>query len=330
MEQESDLSAQGESKIAVVAAVIGNLVIAIIKFVAAAISGSSAMVSEGIHSLVDTGNGLLLLVGLKKAAQPADEAHPFGHGKSLYFYTNIVAISIFGIGGGMSVYEGIAHIRHVAPNVAMGDPTAAYIVLALAMLIEGSSFTVAVRQFRAARGGSSPVQFMKGSKDPSLYAVVLEDGAALLGLVFAFLGIFLGHLLNNPHLDGIASIAIGLLLMSVAAFLIRRTMGLLVGEGVSREELADIRRRVEADPAVERAGDILTMYMGPHDLLVNMGVCFTAGTTAEQMHQAIRRIEADLKSAYSETNRVYIEAESLPAGAAEDSPTCRIAAGRDK
>lgn len=328
MEQEGHLSAQGESKIAVVAAIIGNLVIAIIKFVAAAISGSSAMVSEGIHSLVDTGNGLLLLVGLKKAAQPADETHPFGYGKSLYFYTNIVAISIFGIGGGMSVYEGITHIEHTAPNAVMGDPTAAYIVLGLAMLIESGSFYVAVRQFRAARGDSGVMQFMKCSKDPSLYTVVLEDSAALLGLVFAFLGIFLGHLFNNPYIDGIAAIAIGLLLMSVAAFLIKRTMGLLVGEGVSRGELADIRRRVEADPAVQRTGDILTMYMGPRDLLVNMGVCFVPGTTAEQMHQAIRRIEADLKGAYPETNRVYIEAESLPAGAAEDSPTCRTAAGR--
>jgi divalent metal cation (Fe/Co/Zn/Cd) transporter len=160
-------------------------------------------------------------------------------------------------------------------------------------------------------------QFIKLSKDPSLYTVVLEDSAALLGLFFAFLGIFLGHLYNNAYLDGVASIAIGLLLMSVAGILASRTMGLLLGEGVTPEELKDIRRRVESDPAVERAGDILTMYMGPHDLLVNMGVSFAAGTTAEQMHEAIRRIEADLLSAYPETNRVYIEAESLPAEATD-------------
>jgi cation diffusion facilitator family transporter len=316
------MTTQGGSKVAVVAAVLGNLAIAIIKFIAAAISGSSAMVSEGIHSLVDTGNGLLLLLGLKKATQPADETHPFGYGKSLYFYTNIVAISIFGIGGGMSVYEGITHIEHVAPNVEMGDPTAAYIVLALAMLIEGASFTIATRQFMAAKGKVGWRQFLRISKDPSLYTVVLEDFAAMLGLIFAFLGIFLGHLLNNPYLDGIASIAIGLLLMSVAGFLVSRTMGLLLGEGVSREELADIRRRVESDPVVERAGDILTMYMGPHDLLVNMGVCFVAGTTAEEMHEAIRRIEADLRSAYPITNRVYIEAESLPTVATAGTGAC--------
>ncbi|MFA5313034.1 MAG: cation diffusion facilitator family transporter [Methanomassiliicoccales archaeon] len=297
---------------------MGNLAIAIIKFIAAAITGSSAMISEGIHSVVDTGNGALILLGMKRAKKPADETHPFGYGKSLYFWTNIVAISIFGIGGGMSVYEGISYIRHVAPNTELGDPTMAYIVLAVAMIIEGASFSVAIRQFLRAKGDLKAREFIKQSKDPSLYTVVLEDLAALLGLVFAFLGIFLGHLFHNPYLDGVASIMIGLLLMSVAWFLASRSMGLLLGEGMSPEEIADIRKRVEADPAVEHAGDILTMYMGPHDMLVNMGVCFVAGTTAEQMHEAIRRIEADLREAYPETNKVYIEAESLPAlGAAE-------------
>lgn len=306
------MTTQSGSKIAVFAAIAANLIIAIIKFIAAALSGSSAMIAEGIHSLVDTGNGLLVLLGMKRAQQPADESHPFGYGKSLYFWTNIVAISIFGIGGGMSLYEGISHIRHVAPGGEMGDPTAAYIVLAISILVEGGSFTVAIRQFLHAKGDVGAWQYIKRSKDPSLYTIVFEDSAAMLGLVFAFLGIFLGHLFNNPYLDGLASIAIGLLLMSVAWILASRTSGLLVGEGVNPDELADIRRRVESDPAVERAGDILTMYMGPHDLLVNMGVCFITGTTAEDMHESIRRIEADLRSAYPETNRVYIEAESLP------------------
>jgi cation diffusion facilitator family transporter len=320
------MTAQSSSKIAVVAAVLGNLTIAIIKFAAAVLSGSSAMISEGIHSLVDTGNGLLLLLGLKRAQRPADESHPFGHGKSLYFWTNIVAISIFGIGGGMSVYEGITHILDVTPETVLGDPTAAYIVLAISVLIEGTSFTIAMRQFMRAKGDDGAFQFLKRSKDPSLYTVVLEDSAALLGLIFAFLGIFLGHALNNPYLDGVASVAIGLLLMSVAWFLASRTAGLLLGEGVSPEELADIRRRVESDPAVRRAGDILTMYMGPHELLVNMGVCFVEGTTAEQMHEAICRIEADLKNGYPQTNRVYIEAESLPGVGTKASPACATTA----
>ena len=307
------MTTQSGSKIAVFAAIAGNLIIAIIKFVAAAITGSSAMISEGIHSIVDTGNGCLVLLGMNRAKRPADERHPFGHGKSLYYWTHIVAVSIFGIGGGMSVYEGISHIRHVAPAAELGDPTVAYIVLAIAFIVEGGSFTVAVKQFLEAKGDRGAWQFIKESKDPSLYTVVLEDSAAMLGLIFAFIGIFLGHLFNNPYLDGVASIAIGLLLMSVAGILVSRTKGLLLGEGVNPDELADIRRRVESDPAVESAGDILTMYMGTHDLLVNMGVRFAAGTTAEQMHEAIRRIEADLLSAYPETKRVYIEAESLPA-----------------
>jgi cation diffusion facilitator family transporter len=316
------MASQSGSKIPVIAAIIGNLFIAIIKFIAAAITGSSAMISEGIHSLVDTGNGCLVWHGMNRARQPADESHPFGYGKALYFWTNIVAIIIFGIGGGMSLYEGISHIRHVAPNAQMGDPTAAYIVLGISLIIEGITFSIAIKHFLQAKGDMGAWQYINRSKDPSLYTVVLEDSAAMLGLIFAFLGIYLGHMFNNAYLDGIASIAIGLLLMSVAGILASRSKGLLVGEGVNPDELADIRRRVESDPAVERAGDILTMYMGPHDLLVNMGVCFVAGTTAEQMHVAIRRIEADLRSAIPETNRVYIEAESLPAEATGESAVC--------
>jgi divalent metal cation (Fe/Co/Zn/Cd) transporter len=213
----------------------------------------------------------------------------------------------------MSLYEGISHIRHVVPGAEMADPTVNYIVLAISAVVEGTTFTVAIKQFLKAKGDIGAWQFIKQSKDPSLYTVVLEDSAALLGIIFAFLGIFFSHMYNNPYLDGIASIGIGLLLMSVAGILSSRSKGLLLGEGVTPTQLADIRRRVASDHAVQRVGDVLTMYMGPHDLLVNMGVCFVAGTTAEQMHEAIRRIEADLRSAYPETNRVYIEAESLPA-----------------
>ncbi len=305
------MATQSGSRVAVVAAILGNLIIAIVKFIAAALSGSSAMVAEGIHSVVDTGNGCLVLLGMNRAKRPADESHPFGHGKALYFWTNIVAISIFGIGGGLSLWEGITSVLGAVPGAHLGDPTAAYIVLTISFVVEGASFTVAIRHFLRAKGGVGTWQYIKQSKDPSLYTVVFEDSAALLGLIFAFLGIFLGHLLNNPYLDGIASIAIGLLLMSVAWILALRTQGLLLGEGVSPDELADIRCRVESDPAVERAGGILTMYMGPHELLVNMGVCFTAGTTAEQMHETIHRIEANLHEAYPEVTRVYIEAESL-------------------
>lgn len=314
------MTTQSSSKIAVVAAIAGNLIIALIKFAAAGISGSSAMVSEGIHSLVDTGNGCLILLGMKRARQPADESHPFGYGKSLYFWTHIVAVSIFGIGGGLSIYEGILHILEVTPGTGMGDPTAAYIVLGFSFVVEGGSFTVAITQFLRAKGDTGAWQFIKHSKDPSLYTVVFEDSAALLGLIFAFLGIYIGHMVNNPYLDGIASVAIGILLMSVAGILSSRSMGLLLGEGVNPDELLDIRRRVESDPAVEKACDILTMYMGPDDLLVNMGVCFVKGTTAEQMHEAVHRIEANLSGAYPQIKRVYIETESLPVGVTDTTP----------
>ncbi|MBN2848581.1 MAG: cation diffusion facilitator family transporter [Coriobacteriia bacterium] len=310
------MAGHGESKTAVIAAVLANLAIAIIKFIAAAITGSSAMISEGIHSLVDTGNGGLLLFGMKRAAIPADEGHPFGHGKALYFWSLVVAMSIFGIGGGMSLYEGIAHIRHVAPGAELYDPTVNYIVLAVALVVEGFSFSVAIRSFWKAKGSRSPWQFIRESKDPSLYTVVLEDSAAMLGLIFAFLGVFFGHLFANPYLDGAASIAIGLLLMAVAWVLAAETKGLLLGEGADEATLAEMRRLVEADADVDRAGQILTMYMGPHELLVNLGVSFRPGTSAERMHTSIARIEAAIAEQYPECTRVYIEAESLPVVAA--------------
>ncbi len=313
------MAGHGGSKTAVIAAVIGNLVIAIIKFIAAAITGSSAMISEGIHSLVDTGNGGLLLHGMNRAKRPADEGHPFGHGKALYFWTLVVSVSIFGIGGGMSLYEGISHIRHVAPEAIHSDPTVNYIVLAVALVVEGWSFSVAIREFMKSKGSQGSWQYIRNAKDPSTYTIVLEDSAAMLGLVFAFLGVFFGHLLQNPYLDGVASIVIGLLLMAVAFVLAFETKGLLLGEGVDAETLADLKRRVEADPAIDRAGDILTMYMGPNDLLVNLGVAFRPGTTAEEMHDSIRRVERDLQGAYPECTRVYIEAESLPESQAEQS-----------
>jgi cation diffusion facilitator family transporter len=305
------MEGHGGSRIAVIAAVIGNLAIAVVKFIAGAITGSSAMISEGIHSLVDTGNGGLLLLGMREARQPADEGHPFGHGKALYFWTLVVSVSIFGIGGGMSLFEGVSHIRHVAPEASMSDPTISYIVLAISAAIEAGSFSVAIRGFWKAKGDKSPWQYIVSAKDPSTYTVVLEDSAALLGLIFAFLGIFLGHLLKNPYLDGTASIMIGLLLMGVAFFLASQTKGLLLGEGADPAMLADIRRRAESDPSVERVAEILTMYMGPYEVLVNLGVVFKPGTTAEQTHEAIHRIERDVQGTYPECTRLYFEAESL-------------------
>jgi cation diffusion facilitator family transporter len=303
--------ASGGSKTAVVAAIVGNLIIATGKFVAATITGSSAMIAEGIHSLVDTGNGALLLLGIKQSTRPADEDHPFGHGKAQYFWSLIVAMSIFGIGGGMSVYEGITHIQHPSP---LENPAWNYAVLAFAFVIEAISFRVALREFNKARKGVRPLEFVRRSKDPSLYTVVFEDFAALLGLVVAFLGVFLGHLLENPYFDGAASIAIGLILMGVAWLLAAETRGLLLGEGADPALKRRLIEIIESDETVERVTDLLTMYMGPHDLLVNVGVEFRRGINAETVHRAIHRIEGQLQAEHPEIRRVYIEVDSLPEG----------------
>jgi cation diffusion facilitator family transporter len=302
------MSGKGESKFAVIAAVVGNLIIAIIKFGAAALTGSSAMISEGIHSLVDTGNGGLVLMGMRRSTAPADAEHPFGHGKEIYFWTLIVAVSIFGIGGGMSVYEGIMHLLN---PVHVENPWPNYIVLAIAAVVEGTSFMIAMRQLNAVRGKVSVARYIRTSKDPSLFTVVFEDSAAMLGLIVAFFGILLGQLTGSPLFDGAASVIIGLILMSVAFLLARESKGLLIGEGVEPAVLADMRKIVAAEKDVDAVGDVRTMYLGPNDLLVNLDVAFRVGLPAEQIHDAIARIEVALKGDYPEIGRIYIEVDSL-------------------
>jgi len=301
----------GESRKAVFAAIAGNFAIAVVKFVAAAFTGSSAMLSEGIHSLVDMGNGGLLFFGMHAAEQPADDTHPFGHGRELYFWSLIVAISIFGIGGGMSIYEGIIHILHPS---AVGDPTLAYVVLALSAAIEGASFFVAFREFRKSKGAASTFHAIRHGKDPSLFTVVFEDAAALIGLSVAFLGILLGHVLGDPYLDAVASVLIGLLLAGVALWLAYESKDLLIGEGAEEPLVADITSIVEADPDVELVGPILSTYNGPADLLLNMEVEFRQGISAEEIRRAIDRIEPAITSRYPEVTRIFIEVGSLRPG----------------
>ena len=308
VEAEERVAEKGKSKIAVVAAIFGNLLIAVIKFIAASMTGSSAMIAEGIHSLVDTGNGLLVLLGMRKSSAPPDAGHPFGHGKELYFWTLIVAISIFGIGGGMSVYEGVTHMQHPSP---LEDPTVNYIVLAISFLVEGASFLIAMRSFNRARGKTRAWAFVRAAKDPSLFTVVFEDSAAILGLVVAFLGVYLGHLLSNPYIDAAASIIIGLVLMTVAWGLARESKGLLIGEGAEPELLARLRASVESDRDVEAVGSIRTMYIGAEDLLVNLDVAFRGSLRASDVHSAIDRIEGGLKKQDPAIKRVYIELDSV-------------------
>jgi cation diffusion facilitator family transporter len=309
-----------ESKKAVVAAIIGNLAIAVVKFIAAALTGSSAMISEGIHSVVDTGNGGLLFYGLRRGARPADEQHPFGHGMEVYFWSLIVAVSIFGIGGGMSIYEGITHIQH---PVRLEDPTINYIVLAVAMCFEAYSFSVAWRVFRKTRGRRRTFAAIHHGKDPSLFTVLFEDTAALLGLVVAFVGIFLSHQLEEPVIDGLTSVVIGGILVVAALWLAYESRSLLVGEAADPQMVAAIRDTVLEDEAVTAVGPVLTMHLGPEDVLLNLEVAFTPGLPAEAIHAAVHRIEERIKGPHPEVSRIFIEVEALTAvaGASPEGAT---------
>ena len=303
---------EAQSPRAVYAAIAGNLAIAATKFVAAAFTGSSAMLAEGVHSLVDTGNGALILLGLHRSRKPADAAHPFGHGKELYFWTLIVAILIFAVGGGVSLFEGVQHLRHPLP---VENPAWAYGVLAFAMLFEGGSWLVALKEFRAQKKERSWLGAVRASKDPTTFTVLFEDSAAMLGLVFAFLGVFLGERFDNPRFDGAASIAIGLLLCAVAWFLAHESRGLLVGEAVDpriRKSLCEI---AEDDPQVRRVVRLLTMHLAPRDVLLTLELEFERGSGADAA-AAVERIDKVIRRRHPEIRHIFIEAQSLTSPAA--------------
>ena len=297
-----------ESKTAIFAAIAGNLAIAATKFVAAAFTGSSAMLSEGIHSLVDTGNGGLLLLGVRKSKKPPDATHPFGHGKELYFWSLIVAILIFALGGGMSVYEGVTHLAHPNHNQ---DPTWNYVVLGLAIIFESASFYFAFKAFRKEMGRQGVLQTIHASKDPTTFTILFEDTAALLGLLVAFAGIFLGHALNNPYLDGVASITIGVILGVVAGFLAYESKGLLIGEGVDQQTLNSIRKIAREDPAVVKVRKALTMHFGPHDVLLTLDIHFQEKLTAAEISAAVDHLEKKIRDQHPEIKHIFIEAKSL-------------------
>lgn len=297
----------GESRVAIFAAIAANLAIAVTKFIAAFFSGSSAMLSEAIHSLVDTGNGGLLLVGVHQSQKPYDATHPFGHGKELYFWPLIVAILVFSLGGGMSVYEGITHIIH--PH--RGDPTWSYVVLGLAFAFESVSAFLAFKAFRKELKGAGVVATIRRSKDPTTFTVLFEDSAALAGLIVAFLGILLGDLLDNPYLDGIASIVIGVILAGVAVFLAYETKGLLIGEGVDPETLASVRSIAAGDEAIQNVRKSLTMHFGPHEVLLAIDVEFKQHLSASDIAQAINRVEGAIRARHPEIRHIFIEAKAL-------------------
>lgn len=301
----------GNSTIAVVAAIAGNILVGVVKLIAAAITGSQAMVSEGIHSIVDSGNGILVLFGIRQSKKGADEDHPFGHGKELYFWTLVVAVMIFAVGGGISLMEGINYLRNVTPETTLSDPTVSIIILFIAAAIEGTTLSIAIRQFNKARGDMGPLEFIGYAKDPSLYTVVLEDTAAETGLLIAFLGITLSHAFNNPYIDGIASVLISFLLMAVASVLLIETKKLLVGEGLNKPETRRVIEIVEENPHVVDCGRVLTMYMGPHQLLITIDANFSLTSSAYDILLAVDDIEAGIRREFPDATRVFIEVESL-------------------
>jgi len=307
-----------ESKLAIAVAILGNVAIAITKFIAAFITGSSAMISEGIHSFVDTGNGALMLLGLRQSQKPPDAEHPFGYGKELYFWSLIVSFGIFAVGCGMSIYEGLTHLLHPEP---LTNPFWNYVVLGFAFLFEGISWVFGWRAFRVAKGRRGILQAIHESKDPSTFLVFLEDSAALLGLFIASLGIFFGHLWNNPYADGSASVLIGLLLGVISIFLAQESKGLLIGEGMDKETLKRIRKIVEDDADVEHVHQVLTMHFGPQEVLLTLEVKFRDELSAVGVREAVARLHKIVRQQHPEINRVFFGSESLAHEDAEKEVT---------
>jgi cation diffusion facilitator family transporter len=297
------------SKRVIYAAIVSNLTIAIFKYLAAFFTGSSAMLAEAFHSTADTGNELLLLLGIKRSARPPDPLHPFGHGKVLYFYSLLVAVYIFGIGGVLAVHQGISHIRHPQkfPHVGWN-----YAVLVIAFASEFYSWRISYRELLSRKDPEeSTWDEIIGSKDPTIFTIFLEDSAGLAGTLLAFLGIFIGHTLHRSYLDPLASILIGLLLTAVAVLLGRESGALLVGERTNRAIIRRVRTIIRDDSSVDNVGDLLTMQLGPDQVLVNVNIRFRRGVDVQELENAIDRIEKSIRRKEPTVGRIFIEVDSL-------------------
>ena len=301
------------TKKTVYVALIGNLLIAATKFVAAAFTGSSAMLSEGFHSLVDTGNEVLLLYGMHRSTLPADARYPFGRGKEIYFWSLVVALLIFALGAGISIYEGIHHLRHPVP---VENPLINYGVIGAALVFEGISWWVALKEFRRVKGSLGYIEAIRKSKDPTVFTVLVEDSAALLGLIIALGGIALGQVTGNPAFDGGASVLIGVLLGLVALFLAVESKGLLIGESAGSDVVEGIRGLIGLNKDVQRVSEILTMHMGPEYILVNISLYVSPTVDRARVHQVFENIDRDVKHHFPHVKRVFIESQTVPAATA--------------
>ena len=295
-----------DSKLPIYSALIANLLIAATKFVAAVITGSSAMVSEGIHSVVDTANEVLLLLGLKRSKRKADAQRPFGYGKELYFWSFIVSILIFAVGGGISFYEGISHLQHPTP---IEDPLWNYIVLGFALLFDGISFIISLKSFNKYRGDQPFWSSVKKSKDPSSFVVLFEDAADVLGLMVAFAGVYLGHQFNNPYYDGIASIIIGVLLTAISVILTRESRSLLMGETASAHLLDQAIAIAEKNDAVVKVSQQLSMVMAPDEILLVLKTKFRQDISGECIVASANAIKKEIQAAQPCFKQIFIEVD---------------------
>ena len=300
----------GGSTKAVVAAMVANLGIAIAKFGGAFYTGSSAMLAEGVHSLVDTGNQILLLLGMKRSKRPADTCHPFGYSREIYFWSFVVAVLLFTAGGTVAIYEGIQKLAHPHP---ITNPIVNYIILTLAIVLEAASFAVALKEFRKVSTGQHWWSTVREAKDPVLFTVLFEDTAAMIGLVVALVGLVAAHLLGIPALDGIASIVIGSVLIVASLLLARETMSLIVGEAASPALLNDVERLIRAAPGVTGVRDISSAHLGPHDVLVTAAVDFEDAVPAGEVERIVARIVAAVRAAQPDVRQLFLAPTSFAA-----------------
>jgi cation diffusion facilitator family transporter len=302
----AEAAPKSESTVVVLAALAANLGIAVAKFVAAAISGSSSMLTEGVHSVVDCLNQVLLLYGERRARRPPDKVHPFGYARELYFWSFVVAILIFAGGAGVSVYEGWEHIAHPNP---LESATLNYAVLGIAFGMEGTSWVIAMRAFNRSRAGLGWWESIRVSKDPAAFIVLFEDSAALIGLVFAAAGVWASHAWGDPRLDGYASIAIGGVLALVAVLLARESKGLLIGERADPRIIARIRDLVAAEPGIDAVNHVRTIHTGPATVFVAISADFRDTLTMADGEALVERLEARLKADEPSLVSIYIRPE---------------------
>lgn len=286
------------------AALLANLLIAITKFIAGGISHSAAMIAEGVHSVVDTINQLLLLLGISLSKKKPDKYHPLGYGKELYFWSFVVSILIFGLGGGLSVYQGVTHILH---PTALGDPKWSFVVLGVSVIFEGTSLVIAAIEFNKLRDGQSWWDAIINSKDPSTFLVLFEDSAAVAGLSIAALFLYLSHHLNKPYLDGVASLLIGIILIIVSLILARESRSLLMGEGIKADTKLRIRHIVEQDKAALHLMHLLSTYQSPEEILVMLIIEFKPDLNTDEINEAIDRIREEIKKEFGRIRFLIIQ-----------------------